>query len=112
MDSRDTFGNDPQIQYMRRVFTRMEQAQGVLLRQINMMPYDARLRHFRDAALKLFEKTWVTAIHRGIVENEEDAAILYLFCLSHALSKGGISVPLHALPEDDKIEAFVKEVLK
>ena len=112
MDSRDAFGNDPQIQYMRRVFARMEKAQGVLLREINMAPYDERLRRLRDMALKLFEKMWATAMHKGIIENEEGAAILYLYCFSSVLSKEGISVPPHLLPEDRKIEVFVKEVLK
>jgi hypothetical protein len=112
MDNRDTFGRDPQIQYMRSVFARMEQAQGLLLKEINMTPHDVRLRRFRDMALKLFEKTWAIAMHKGIIENEEGAAILYLYCLSYALSTGGISVPPRVLPENGKIEAFVKEVLK
>ncbi len=112
MDNRDTFGRDPQILYMRRVFARMEQAQGLLFKEINMTPYDARLRRFRDMALKLFEKTWATAMHKGIIENEEGTAILYLYCLSYALSTGGISVPHHVVPEDAQIKAFAKEVLK
>lgn len=112
MDNRDTFGRDPQIQYMRRVFARMEKAQDVLIKEINMTPYDEKLRRFRYMALNLFEKTWATALHKGIVENEEDTAILYLYCFSYALSTGGISVPPHTLPKDGKIEAFVKEVLK
>jgi hypothetical protein len=76
-----------------------------------MAPFDERLRRFRDMALKLFEKTWMTATQKGIVENEEDACVLYLYCLSYALSKSGIGVPSNALPEHKKIQRFVKEVL-
>lgn len=97
---------------MRRVFARMERLQGALLREIKMTPYDERLRGFRNLALKHFEKIWATAMNKEIVENEEDAAILYLYCFSYVLSKEGIKVSPQALPERRAIEVFVKEVLK
>ena len=108
----DAFGHDPQVQYMRRVFAHMEKAQEALLKKIDMAPFDERLRRFRDMALKLFEKTWTTAMQKGVVESEEDAAVLYLYCLSHAFSTRGIEVPSNALPEHKKIQKFAKEVLK
>ena len=108
----DTFGHDPQVQYMRRVFAHMEKAQNILLEKVGMTCFDERLRRFREMALKLFEKTWGIAIQRGIVGSEEDAAVLYLYCLSYMLSSKGISVPPDVLPEHKEIQKFIKEVLK
>ena len=112
MVEEDAFGHDPQIRYMRSVFDQIEKAQSILLGKAGISRFDERLRRFREMALKLFEKTWGMAMQRGIVENEEDAAILYLYCLSHALSTRGISVPSDALPEHKEIQRFAKEVLK
>jgi hypothetical protein len=108
----DAFGHDPQVRYMRRVFAHIEKAQNILLEKIGMTCFDERLRRFREMALRLFEKTWGTATQRGIVENEEDAAVLYLYCFSHALSTRGIPVPSDALPEHKEIQKFAKEVLR
>jgi hypothetical protein len=97
---------------MRRVFAHIEKEQNILLEKIGMTRYDERLRRFREMALKLFEKTWGMAMQRGIVENEEDAATLYLYCFSYALSTRGIAMPSDALPEHKGIQEFAKEVLK
>ncbi len=111
MVDQDTFGNDPQIRYMRRVFDRIEKTQSVVLERVGIGRFDERLRRFREMALRLFEKTWAMAMQRGIAEDEEDAAILYLYCLSHVLSARGIVVPADALPEQKEIQKFAKEVL-
>ena len=108
----DTFDYDPQVQYMRRVFAHIEKGQNILLETIGITRFDERLRRFREMALKLFEKTWGTAMQRGVVENEEDAAVLYLYCLSRALSMRGMVVPSKALPEHKTIQKFMQEVLK
>jgi predicted trehalose synthase len=112
MTEQDAFGRDSQVRYMRRVFAQIEKAQNILLEKIGMTCFDERLRHFREMALKLFEKTWAMAVQKGIVENEEDAATLYLYCLSYALSTRGIALPSNVLPEHKEIQKFVKEVLK
>lgn len=112
MKERDTFGDDPQVQYMRRVFAHIEKIQKILLERAGVTRFDERLRRFREMALKLFEKIWGMAMQRGIVENEEDAATLYLHCLSHVLSARGILVPSDVLPEHKEIRKFTREVLK
>jgi hypothetical protein len=112
MMEQDAFAYDPQVRYMRGVFAHIEKAQNILLEKIGMTRFDERLRRFREMSLKLFEKTWEMAMQRGIVKNEEDAAVLYLYCLSYALSTRGILVPSSALPEHKEIQKFIKEVLK
>jgi hypothetical protein len=112
MTESDAFSNNPQVQYMRRVFAHIEKAQNILLERIGVTCFDERLRGFREMALKLFEKTWGTAMQRGVVENEEDAATLYLYCFSYALSTRGIAMPSDALPEHKGIQKLAKEALK
>jgi len=112
MTEPDAFAHDLQVRYMRRVFAHIEKGQNALLEKVGITRFDERLRRFREMALKLFEKTWGMAMQRGIVENEEDAAILYLYCLAHALSTRGISAPSGVLPEHKEIQRFVREVLK
>jgi len=111
MTQTDAFGHDPQVQYMRRVFACMEREQNGLLEKIGMSRLDERLRRFREIALRSFERTWGMAVQRGVVENESDAAVLYLYCLSYALSTGGITVPADTLPDREGIRAFAGEVL-
>ena len=112
MDNEDNFGRDPQIRYMRRVFAGMEKAQATLLKKLDMTVFDERLRRFRDIALKLFERTWPLAIRKGIVQNEEEAAVLYMYCLSHVFATRGIEVPRGTLPAHRTIEEFAKEALE
>jgi len=108
----DTWGRDPQVRYMRGIFSRIESAQNELLLKLSIEPHNERLRRFRETALRFFEKTWITAMQRGIAENEDDAVVIYLSCLARALSMGGIDVPAGLLPGNAAIEKFLKEVLK
>jgi hypothetical protein len=112
MTEQDAFVHDPQVRYMRLVFAHIEMAQNLLLEKIGITRFDERLRRFRETALDLFEKKWGMAMQRGIVESEEDAAVLYLYCLSHVLSMRGIAIPSDALPEHEEIQKFAREVLK
>jgi len=112
MTEADTWGKDPQVRYMREVFAGIEEAQNELLLKLSIHPLDERLRRFREIALALFEKAWVTAMQRGIAKNGEDAAVIYLFCLARALSMRGIDVSGDMLPKNAAIEKFLKEALK
>lgn len=108
----DTWGLDPQVRYMRGIFSRIEGAQDELLLKRSIDPHDERLRRFRETALRLFEKTWIKAMQQGIAGNEEDVAVIYLFCLARALSTRGIDVPADLLPKNAAIEKFMREALK
>lgn len=112
MTEQDTFGHDPQVRYMRRVFACMEKKQNDLLEKIGINRRDERLRRFRETTLRLFERTWETAVQRDIVKNEDDAAVLYLYCFSYALSTRGIIVPADALPDHKEIRTFAGEVFR
>ena len=109
---KDDWGVDPQVRYMRRIFARIESAQEEFLRSLKLSPLDDRLRRWREAALKLFEKTWMLSIRSGATADEAEASKIYLHCLAHFLKMNRIEVPPEILPGDDNIDRIVKEALK
>ena len=108
----DQFGRDPQVRYLRRVFAGMEQKQKELLERIGLIPTDYRLKRIREAALKHFEKAWMLAGRRGMVETEDEIAGLYTHCLARVLSGNRISVPTELRPSNEKINESIQEVFK
>ncbi len=112
MNDNDTWGRDPQIRYMRGVFAAVEAAQKEFLRDVGVSSTDERLRRFREVALKLFERSWVVAMERGVGADEGSAAAIYIFCLARVLSTKGVDIPEGSLPGDAKLKKLVDEVLK
>jgi hypothetical protein len=109
MTIQDDWGHDPSVQSMRRVFARMEMAQKELLGRLNISPFDARLRQWREEARALFERLWPLAARRGVVVSEEDTASLYAHCLARTLRRDGVDVPSEAVPCDERIIKFLSE---
>ena len=110
MKSSDEWGKDPAVQAMRRMFGRMEAAQGRLLNDTGITPFDTRLRLWRRMARALFEKAWSEAGRRGMETGEEKAAVIYLFCLAALMVRDGVDVPETALPRDPDIERLIREI--
>lgn len=107
--SQDEWGQDPSVQNMRRVFSRMEEAQQELLRDLNISLLDQRLRGIREQALERFEQGWPLAVRKGIIVSDKDAASFYLYCLARTLKLARIEVPKELLPNDEKIIRFLEE---
>ncbi|MCX5804723.1 MAG: hypothetical protein NT010_01465 [Proteobacteria bacterium] len=109
---RDDWGADPQIRYLRQIFGDIEAAQADFLHRLNISLFDSRLRRWRETGLKLFEKVWMLSSKRGITSEKEQVSKIYLHCLAHFLKLNRIAVPPEALPFDENIDGFIKEVLK
>ena len=112
MAADNDWGRDPSVQMMRRVFSRMEVVQEEFLRHLSIAPLDARLRHWRETALKCFERAWVYAARRGIHFEEEKASSVYIHCLKRAMALEGINIPQGALPPNKDIEMLLTEALR
>jgi len=112
MPARDEWGHDPTVQMMRRIFSLMEKSQKDLLKDLNITPFDPRLRRARSRARDLFEQTWPLATQKEAVVNEGGAALLYMHCLSHALKLNGIEVSEQIWPEDGRIVRFLRGELR
>jgi hypothetical protein len=111
MPCEDEWGHDPSVQSLRRVFSFMEEAQQELLGRLSISCFDQRLRHGREKALELFERTSPLAFRQGMILNEKDTATLYIHCLAQALSLVGFEVPRELLPRDEKIIRFLQKEL-
>ncbi len=105
----DEWGHDPSVQSMRRVFSYMEAAQRELLRDLNISLFDQKLRRARQEALELFERVWPSAIKKGIIKSEKDAAPIYFHCLIQTFKMAHIEVPNELLLKDEKIIKLLQE---
>jgi len=112
MTDNDSWGLDPQIRYMRKVFAAVEAEQKVFLQAVGISPTDERLRRFRDVALRFFERAYTAAMQRGVEEDENAAVAVYIFCLARALSMRGVDIPPASLPSRGELKRLVDEVLK
>ena len=109
MVPQDDWGNDPSVQRMRQVFARMEILHKELIGRLNLSPLDERLRRVRELARNLFERAWPLAERKGLTQNEEDAATLYLHCFVKILNWEGIKTPSSLFSGDEKILRFLSE---
>jgi hypothetical protein len=109
MTEKDDWGRDPQVRYLRKVFSLMERGQKEFLLRIGLSPLDERLRRGREGALHIFERAWMTATRRGLALAEEDFGPLYQACLARVLRSRGLDIPKDALRESDKITALLPE---
>jgi hypothetical protein len=112
MSHPDPWNHDPSVQMMRRIFLLMEKSQKELLHALEISPIDSRLQRARPYARDLFEQMWPVASQKGIVSNEDEVALLYRHCLSHALRWSGVKIERPLLPKGDKVAAFLQEKLK
>jgi hypothetical protein len=107
---RDEWGKDPSVQIMRKVFTEMEKSQHELLKRLDILPYDLRIRRWRGQALALFERAWGAANRMGITMDEQTASTVYTHCLAKIMGSEGINIPAGLLPEAKSIEIIFREV--
>jgi hypothetical protein len=110
MMDRDEWGKDPSVQFMRKVFKEMEKAQHELLKRLDIIPYDLRIRRWRDQALALFERAWGVASQMGITLDEHTASAVYVHCLAKVMGVERINIPTGILPEVKNVERIFKEV--
>ena len=110
MQKKDEWGRDPSVNSMRKIFKSMEMTQKELLTSLDISPYDPRLREWRERARIMFERKWVSAVQMGINMDGMAASAVYARCLAKLFASEGIDVPPHLLPEDSRIDVFLKEV--
>ena len=106
----DEWGEDPSVQIMRKVFKGMEKAHHGLLKRLDILPYDLRIRRWRGQALALFERAWGVANRMGIPMDEQTASAVYVHCLAKIIGSEGINIPAGLLPEVKSVESIFREV--
>ena len=108
----DEWGRDPSVQAMRKVFKGMEKSLEEILGQLNITPYDQRIRGWLEMALAKFETAWIMANQMGISMNEKIAPSVYTHCLARVMSSEGIKIPEGILPEGKDTARLLHEVFK
>ena len=108
----DEWGRDPSVQAMRKVFKGMEKSLEKILGQLDISPYDQRIRGWLEKALAKFETSWGVANHMGIIMNEKIAPVVYTHCLAKIIGSDGIEIPEGILPEEKDTARLIHEVFK
>ena len=108
----DEWGRDPSVQAMRKVFKGMEMSLGEILTQLDISPYDPRIRGWLEKALTKFESSWCVANQTGIIMNEQTAPVVYAHCLAKVIASEGIEIHEGVLPADRALERLINEVFK
>ena len=108
--NRDEWGQDPAVRAMRSVFSGMETALEQILQELAISPYDRRVRGWLHTALPKFERAWHLARQTGVCMDENDAPIVYAYCLAHVIGAAGIDIPNGMLPAEEHIQKLVSEV--
>jgi hypothetical protein len=111
MAGRDEWGYDPSVKIMRKVFSCMEKAYIAMLEQLEISFFDSRLRHVREAAREMFERTWPLVSERGLEPVEKGAAQLYVCCLVRSLGMAGIEVAEEKLIHDKDLMLLIRGAL-
>ena len=110
MNEKDEWGKDPSVQIMRTVFNAMEKAQQALLSQLDISPYDLRIRKWREKSLAQFEQAWGVANRIGISMDTTLASEVYVHVLAKVIGLDGNEIPEGIVPEGKEIERLFKEM--
>jgi hypothetical protein len=107
----DEWGRDPSIRAMRRVFRAMEKSLDDLLEQLDISPFDHRIRSWLEQALARYELAWKEASHKGIRLDEKMASALYDHCLVKVIGAEGIKIPENQSIADKDVESEIRSLL-
>lgn len=102
----DEWGRDPSVKAMRRIFKAMEKSLDDLLEQLNISPFDHRIKGWLEQALAKYERAWGEASRRGVTMDEKMAPAVYAHCLVKVIGSEGITIPESRLTvnKDDERE--------
>ena len=106
----DDWGRDPSVQAMRKVFKAMEKSLDETLKQLDISPYDSRIRGWLEKALAKFERSRGVAHQMGIRMDEKMAPAVYARCLTRVIVSEGFEIAQGLLPEEKEAERLMQAV--
>ena len=112
MDNPDEWAKDPSVRMMRKVFEKMEGVQSAILADLNVSPFDERVRPWREKALIIFERLWSCATREGMPMDENVAADIYAFSLTRVMGSDGMEIPERLLPRQTDISKIFEEAFR
>jgi hypothetical protein len=112
MDNPDEWARDPSVRMMRKVFENMECAQSTILTDLNVSPFDERVRSWRERALVIFERLWAYALRKRVSMDGKEAANIYTFSLIRVMDSDGMKIPEKLFPRQSDISKLFEEAFK
>jgi hypothetical protein len=107
----DEWGWDPSVKAMRRIFRAMEKSLDDLLEQLDISPFDHRIRGWLEQALAKYELAWGAANRKGIRMDEKTASALYAHCLVKVIGAEGIKIPENQFIADKEVKREISSLL-
>jgi len=108
----DEWGRDPSVRAMRSIFKAMEDSLDDLLKQLDISPFDHRVRGWLEQALAKYERAWAKASRMGIRMDEKMATAVYAHCLVKIIGSEGIKIPESLLAIEKDVARLTCEVFK
>jgi hypothetical protein len=103
----DEWGRDSSVKAMRRVFKEMEKSLNDLLEQLNISPFDHRIKGWLEQALAKYERACGEASRMGVAMGEKIAPVVYVHCLVKIIGSEGIKIPESLLAIEKDISDLV-----
>ena len=105
----DEWGRDPSVKAMRRIFKAMETSLNDLLEQLDISPFDPRVRGWLEQALAKYERAWGEASRMGVPMDEKMAPAVYVHCLVKIVGAEGIKIPEGLLAIEKDVERLISD---
>ncbi len=109
-NNNDTWGHDPSVKKMRKVFSKMEETHNILLSQIKLSFFDNRLRDIRETARRLFDQAVVRTHPKDLSLDEKTMIGIYKDALIQALRRADIPVTTECIGDDKDVANFITKV--
>jgi hypothetical protein len=97
MSSNDSWGFDPEVERLRKIFGLLEARQAGVLVRLDIPAFDPRVRPARELARRLWERAWARAATRSSDLKETQLVDLYEYAFILAFKQQGVGPPI---PED------------
>lgn len=107
----DEWGRDPSVKAMRRIFKAMEKSLNDLLEQLNISPFDHRIKGWLEQALAKYERAWGEASRMGVPMDEKMAPAVYAHCLVKIIGSEGIKIPEGLLAIEKDVARLISDLV-
>jgi len=107
----DEWGRDPSVKAMRRIFKAMEKSLNDLLEQLNISPFDHRIKGWLEQALAKYERAWSEASRMGVPMDEKMAPAVYIHCLVKIIGSEGIKIPEGLLAIEKDVARLISDLV-
>ena len=89
----------------------MEKSLNDLLEQLNISPFDHRIKGWLEQALAKYERAWGEASRMGVPMDEKMAPAVYAHCLVKIIGSEGIKIPEGLLAIEKDVARLISDLV-